>query len=125
MDWAAAGDKRLLKLNEIEKFQTQAYENTRLYKEKTKQWHDAKIFPMQFEPRQQVLLFNSRLKLFPGKLKSRWSGSFEVIQVYSHGAVFVNDLRTRATFKLNGQRLKHYWGAPIEHDKQNVSLHDV
>ncbi|KAL1078320.1 hypothetical protein V6Z11_D10G152900 [Gossypium hirsutum] len=111
MDWKAAGNIRLLELNEMGEFKAQAYENDKLYKEKTKCWHDTRIMTHQFEPRQQVLLFNSRLKLFPGKLKSQWPGPFEVTQVYPHGAIDVKYMNMRVTFKVYGQRLKHYWGA--------------
>ena len=48
------------------------------YKEKMKAWHDKHIVRKEFEAGQRVLLFNSRLKLFPGKLKSQWSGPFTV-----------------------------------------------
>ena len=54
-----------------------------------------------------MLLYNSRLKLFPGKLKSRWTGPFEVTQVFPSGAIEIKD-RDRAPFKVNGQRLKAY-----------------
>ncbi|XP_012468639.1 uncharacterized protein LOC105786682 [Gossypium raimondii] len=125
MDWSATGHKRLLELNKMEEFRAHAYENAKLFKEKTKRWHDNRIMPRHFEPGQQVLLFNSRLNLFPSKLKSRWSGPFEVVQTNSHGAVSIKDLKTAITFKVNGQRLKHYWGAHVDRDKQSVDLRDV
>ena len=71
-----------------------------------------------------VLLFNSRLKLFPGKLRSRWSGPFKVMKVYPYGAI---DIGTEATgtFKLNGSGLKHYLaGEPIE-GKVSYNLSDI
>ncbi|KAL5555324.1 hypothetical protein UlMin_037560 [Ulmus minor] len=104
-----AGEKRLLQLNELDEFRNQSYENAKLYKEKTKQWHDKKIHPRNFEVGQQVLLFNSRLKLFPGKLKSRWSGPFLITQIFPFGAVELEDKSGRK-FKVNGQRVKQYWG---------------
>ncbi|VVA40625.1 PREDICTED: LOW QUALITY PROTEIN, partial [Prunus dulcis] len=64
-DMKAAGEKRRLQLNELEELQHEAYENAKLYKEKTKQYHDKKILRKTFEKGQKVLLFNSRLKLFP------------------------------------------------------------
>ncbi|PIN21729.1 DNA-directed DNA polymerase [Handroanthus impetiginosus] len=64
-----------------------SYENAKIYKEKTKRWHDKKIVERRLEPGQYVLLFNSRLKLFPGKLKSRWFGPFPITEVFPHGAV--------------------------------------
>ncbi|PIN18677.1 DNA-directed DNA polymerase [Handroanthus impetiginosus] len=77
----AAGEKRLLQLNELDEFRLQAYENAKIYKEKTERWHDKKIVECHFEPGQYVLPFNSRLKLFPGKLKSRWFGPFSITEV--------------------------------------------
>ncbi|XP_070046205.1 uncharacterized protein [Nicotiana tomentosiformis] len=71
MDMDSAGENRLLQLNELDEFRLHAYENAKLYKEKTKRWHDKHIQHREFEPGQEVLLFNSKLKLFPGKLKSR------------------------------------------------------
>ena len=52
-----------------------------------KAWHNKHIVRKEFEPGQQVLLFNSRLKLFPGKLKSKWSCPFKVVQVFPYGGV--------------------------------------
>ncbi|XP_052198389.1 uncharacterized protein LOC127805674 [Diospyros lotus] len=113
---------RLLQLNEMDEFRLDAYENAKLYKEKSKMWHDKKILNRKFEPGQLVLLFNSRLKLFPGKLKSRWSGPFEVINVSPYGAMEIRDLGTNMTFKVNGQRLKHYFGEPIDRQVSTITL---
>ena len=124
MDLQLAGEKRLLQLNEMDEFRLQAYESARIYKEKTKKWHDRRIITRPFEAGQQVLLFNSRLKLFPGKLKSRWSGPFRVIQAYPHGAVEIAEGNSRRTFKVNGQRLKHYWGDGFSRQKTSISLQD-
>ena len=57
----------------MDEFQNDAYENAKIYKEQTKKWHDKQILRREFAPGQQVLLFNSRLKLFSGKLRSRWT----------------------------------------------------
>ena len=70
MDSKMAGDKRMMQLSELEEFRNEAYENEKIYKEKTKSWHNKHIARKEFEPGQRVLLFNSWLKLFPGKLKS-------------------------------------------------------
>ncbi len=67
-----AAVKRLLELNEIDEFKMDAYESAEIYKERTKKIHDAAIKLRQFHDGQKVLLYNSKLKLFPGKLKSRW-----------------------------------------------------
>ena len=68
MDSILAGEKRMLQLSELDEFRNEAYENARIYKEKTKSWHDKHIMRKEFEAGQRVLLFNSRLKIFPGKL---------------------------------------------------------
>ncbi|KAL5549371.1 hypothetical protein UlMin_004602 [Ulmus minor] len=121
LDLDAAGEKRLLQLNELDEFRNQSYENAKLYKEKTKQWHDRKIHPRNFEVGQQVLLFNSRLKLFPGKLKSRWSGPFIITQISPFGAVELEDKSGRR-FKVNGQRVKQYWGEMVDRAKTTTLL---
>ena len=70
-DFKAAKEERLLQLNELEELRNEAYDNAGIYKDKTKKWHDQKILRREFQAGDQVLLFNSRLKLFPGKLRSK------------------------------------------------------
>nr|GEW19248.1 reverse transcriptase domain-containing protein [Tanacetum cinerariifolium] len=60
----------------------------------------------------KVLLFNSRLKIFSGKLKFRWSGPFTISQVYPYGTVDLSQ-PDRPNFKVNGHRLKHYFGEDV------------
>lgn len=72
-DLKVAGKKRVLQLNEMDKFRLEAYEKVKLYKECTKNRHDIHIQRRKFEVGQQVLLYNSQLKPFPGKLRSWWS----------------------------------------------------
>ncbi|XP_074298660.1 uncharacterized protein LOC141629583 [Silene latifolia] len=69
-DLDAAGNKRFLQLNELDELRMDAYENAKLYKEWTKQWHDSKITRKEIVVGDKVLLFNSRFQLFPGKLRS-------------------------------------------------------
>ena len=71
LDFQVAKEKRLLQMNELEELRNDAYDNDRIYKENTKRWHDQKIIRREFKAEEQVLLYNSRLKLFPRKLKSR------------------------------------------------------
>jgi hypothetical protein len=73
-------------------------------------------------PGQLVLLFNSRLKLFPGKLKSKWSGPFMVKEVKPYGAVELEDPVTKASWTVNGQRLKPYFGGEIDQCFPTISL---
>ncbi|PIN00904.1 DNA-directed DNA polymerase [Handroanthus impetiginosus] len=124
-DMQAAGEKRLLQLNELDEFRLHAYENAKIYKEKTKRWHDKKIVERHFEPGQYVLLFNSRLKLFPGKLKSRWFGLFRITEVFPHGAVELENENSRNRFKINARRIKHYWGGIIDRQTTSITLNDV
>ena len=111
-DFQAAREKRLLQMNELEELRNEAYNNARIYKEKTKRWHDQKILRREFKLEEQVLLYNSRLKLFPRKLKSRWSGPYIVITSTPIGVVTLKN-ESGNEFKVNGQRLKHYLGGSI------------
>ena len=97
----------LLQLNEMDEFHLEAYENAKLYKEHTKRWHDKHIQKREFSVGDKVLIFNSRLRLFPGKLKSRWIGPYEVVKVFPYGVLEVTS-DGHETFKINGQRAKHY-----------------
>jgi hypothetical protein len=107
MDMQAAGEKRILDLHELEEIRLHSYENARIYKDKTKRIHDMRIMPRNFKEGDLVLLFNSRLRLFPGKLKSRWSGPFIVRKVHHFGAIEIGN-EACGTFMVNGQRLKPY-----------------
>nr|GEY32545.1 reverse transcriptase domain-containing protein [Tanacetum cinerariifolium] len=86
-DLAVAGDHRKIQLNELNELRDQTYENSLIYKEKTKRIHDSKIKNRIFNVGDQVLLFNSRLKIFLGKLKTHWSGPFTITQVFPYGTV--------------------------------------
>ncbi|GAU50532.1 hypothetical protein TSUD_369590 [Trifolium subterraneum] len=123
-DAGLAGEKRLLKLNELEEWRLQAYENAVIYKARTKKYHDKGLVPKVFQKGQQVL-FNSRLKLFPGKLKSRWSGPFIIKEVFPHGAIeiFPPGEEDKA-FKVNGQRLKIYKGGELDRHKVVLPLRE-
>ncbi|XP_019241738.1 PREDICTED: uncharacterized protein LOC109221739 [Nicotiana attenuata] len=103
-----AGKNCLLQLDELEEFKLTAYENAKLYKEKTKKWHDKLIRYKDFKVGDHVLLYNSRLRLFPGKFKSRWTGPYIVTGVTSYGAIEVQHADGGDKFKVNGHRLKPY-----------------
>nr|GFC34579.1 reverse transcriptase domain-containing protein [Tanacetum cinerariifolium] len=107
-----AGDHRKLQLNELSELRDQAYENSIIYKERTKKLHDDKIKNRIFNVGDQVLLFNSRLKIFSGKLKSRWSGPFTIAKIYPYGtAKLIHP--DGCNFKVNCHRLKHYHGGDL------------
>nr|GEY75648.1 reverse transcriptase domain-containing protein [Tanacetum cinerariifolium] len=84
-DLKTASDHRKLQLNELSELRNQAYDNSLIYKERTKKLHDAKIKNRIINFDDQVLLFNSRLDIFSGKLKSCWSGPFIISEVYPYG----------------------------------------
>ncbi|XP_022883829.1 uncharacterized protein LOC111400667 [Olea europaea var. sylvestris] len=100
-----------------------AYENSKLIKERTKRWHDLNIQSREFEVGQKVLLYDSRLKLFPGKLRTRWLGPYTITKVMQYGAIEVSH-GTKCTFIVNGQRLKHYWGCNFPKQKSTVQLNN-
>jgi hypothetical protein len=104
-----AGIHRKLQIQELEEIRNDAYENSRIYKDRTKAYHDKIIKSKIFNIGQKVLLYNSRLKLFPGKLRSRWTGPFVVTNIFEHGAVELQSFKTNQTFKVNGHRLKVFY----------------
>ena len=121
MDSTLAGEKRMLQLSGLDEFRNEAYENARIYKEKITVWHEKHIMTKEFDAGQRVLLFNSRLKLFPSKLKSRWSGPFTVTPVFPHVGAEIMHLE-KGTFKVNIQRLKPYFRDEIHANKQTIPL---
>ncbi|CAN6580947.1 unnamed protein product [Malus baccata var. baccata] len=104
MDIDAAGVHRKLQLNELEEIRHDAYENARIYKDKTKAYHDKMLRTKTFSKGQKVLLFDSRLRLFP---------------------VQVQSLKTGREIKVNGHRLKPYYDLFEEHVVEDLSLHAV
>ncbi|CAM8959439.1 unnamed protein product [Rhodiola kirilowii] len=109
-DLGAAGLDRKMQLNELEELRLEAYEGQTDYKARTKLYHDKFILRRSFEVGQQVLVFSSRLRLMPGKLRSRWTGPFKVTKVFNHGALELESPDDGRRFTINGQRVKHYHG---------------
>ncbi|GKB13319.1 reverse transcriptase domain-containing protein [Tanacetum coccineum] len=111
-DLKTAGDHRKVQMNELNELRDQSYENSLIYKEKTKKIRDFKIKNRVFNVGDRVLLFNSRLKIFSGKLKTHWTRPFTVAQVFPYGTVKLSQT-DGPNFKVNGHRLKHYFGGDI------------
>nr|GEW20867.1 reverse transcriptase domain-containing protein [Tanacetum cinerariifolium] len=111
-DLKPMGDHQKLQLNELNELRDQAYENSLIYKEKTKKLYDSKIKNRIFNVGDRVLLFNSRLKIFSGKLKTRWSGPFTITKVFPYGTVELSQ-PDGPNFKVNGHRVKHYFGRDV------------
>nr|GEX29650.1 reverse transcriptase domain-containing protein [Tanacetum cinerariifolium] len=101
-----------LQLNELNELRDQGYENYLIYKEKMKKLHDSKIKNRIFNVGDRVLIFNSRLKIFLGKLKSHWSGPFTITQVFPYGTIELSQPKG-PNFKVNGHRVKHYFGGDV------------
>nr|GEX91712.1 reverse transcriptase domain-containing protein [Tanacetum cinerariifolium] len=111
-DLTIAGDHQKIQLNELNEIHDHAYENSLIYKEKTKKIHDSKIKNRVFNVGDRVLLFNSRLKIFLGKHKTRWSGPFIITKVFPYGTVELSQANG-PNFKVNGHRVKHYFGGDV------------
>ncbi|XP_074313848.1 uncharacterized protein LOC141649046 [Silene latifolia] len=107
-DFDAAGEVRFLQMNELEELRLEAYERSKIYKDQTKKWHDAKIIKKDIDVEDLVLLFNSKVKVFPGKLRSRWSGPFKVMGISPYGA-FELWSEEGGILKVNRQRVKRYY----------------
>jgi len=90
----------------LEEIQNDAYENAMIYKEKTKILHDRMITRKELNVGDKVLLYHSCLKLFPGKLCSRWIGPFVFSNVFPYSAVEITSLETNKVLKVNEHRLK-------------------
>ncbi|XP_070056880.1 uncharacterized protein [Nicotiana tomentosiformis] len=110
LGWAEAANLRMTQVNEMEEFRLHAYESAAMYKERMMFVHDKKILKREFKSGDLVLLFNSRLKLFPGKLRSKWSSPFKIVNVSPYSAIELESEDGLLTFKVNGQRVKHYLG---------------
>ena len=100
VDMGRASLKRLLDINELEELRNDAYSNSKIAK--LKKWHDLLIARKNFKQGNQVLLYDSKLHLFPGKLKSRWTGPFTIHQVYLNGTVDLLNSKDNRVFKVNG-----------------------
>ena len=106
MDLQSAGIKRQIQLAELDEWREKAYHSSKLYKVQTKRWHDKRIKIKQFKTGDNVLLFNSRVRLFGnGKLRSKWEGPFLVLNAADHGTITLQE-DDGNVFKANGQRLK-------------------
>nr|CAN68648.1 hypothetical protein VITISV_002821 [Vitis vinifera] len=121
MDLIRAGAKRCLDLNEMEELRNDAYINSKVAKQRMKKWHDQLISNKELRKRQRVLLYDSRLHIFPGKLKSRWIGLFIIHQVHLNGVVELLNSNGINTFRVNGHRLKPFI-EPFKPEKEEINL---
>ena len=78
----------------------------------------------RFRLNQKVLLYDSRLHLFPGKLKSRWTILFVVRTIFPHGAVEIENPMDASNFKVNGHVLKPILELPSNQEEELMILHE-
>ncbi|GJW78078.1 reverse transcriptase domain-containing protein [Tanacetum coccineum] len=125
MDLKKAGENRFLQINELDEMRLDAYESSISYKERTKRWNDKRLeLPINYEKGYKVLLFNSRLRLFPKKLKSRWYGPFSVSKDMKNRAIELYD-EDGSEFIVNKQRMKPYQKNLLDTNKDDdVTLDD-
>ncbi|GJV03872.1 reverse transcriptase domain-containing protein [Tanacetum coccineum] len=114
-DLKVAGEKRFLQLHELDELRLQAYENSKLYKARTKAYHDKKLrVRKEFKAGDKVLLYNSKYKFKAPKLRSKWYGPFIVKHGYPSGYVELYD-KHGGSFIVNGHRVKLY------HDEEQLN----
>ncbi|XP_042013578.1 uncharacterized protein LOC121761903 [Salvia splendens] len=100
-------EERKLQLQELEELRLESYDAAMWYKEKTKLWHVKNLRVKELQVGQRVLLFQSRLKLMPGKLKSKWTGPYTIVALRANGAVELQGSDPNsASFLVNGHRVK-------------------
>ncbi|GJT25886.1 reverse transcriptase domain-containing protein [Tanacetum coccineum] len=115
MDLTKSGENWFLQINELDEIRLDAYESSISYKERTKRWHKKRIkTPINYEKGDKVLLFNSRLRLFLGKLKSRWYEPFLVSKDMKNRAIELYD-EEGSEFIVNKQRVKPYLTCSVNH----------
>ena len=122
-----AGKEKLLQLQKLEELRNESYQNAEIYKAKNKAFHDKHINRKTFHVHDMVWLYNSRLKLFLGKLNSRFDGPYEVLEAFDNGSVLILDPKTKNSFKVNGHRLKPYHGeeGPLPTHKEELQLLEI
>ena len=123
LDLGRTGLKRVLDINELEELRNDAYLNSKIAKGRLKKFHNQIIAHKTFKHGDQVLLFDSKLHFFPGKLKSRWTILFTIHQVHPNGSVDLLNSKDSRVFKVNGQRLKPY-AVQFAADKEEIPLLD-
>ncbi|XP_070050320.1 uncharacterized protein [Nicotiana tomentosiformis] len=109
LEWDVTANIKVAQLNELDEFRFRAYSSSSLYKDEMKYLHDKYIRNKEFKEGDLVLLFNSRLRMFPEKLKSKWSGPFEVVHVTPFGALDLIN-KNDEVFRVNGYWVKLYLG---------------
>ncbi|XP_028802399.1 uncharacterized protein LOC114757499 [Neltuma alba] len=106
MDLESSGIERKLQLQELEELRLEAYENSQLYKEKTKFVHDRGLLRKHFEEGDRVLLYKAHFTFKQGKFNTHWDGPYIVMKVHNFGIVELLDEEIGTRLKANGHLLK-------------------
>ena len=104
----------------LDEWRTQAYENAKLFKEKVKRWHDKRIQKREFKVGEYVLLYNTRLRFFAGKLLIKWEGPYIIKEVYCSEAIKINNAEGTNLKVVNGQIIKHYISGTLIKVESNI-----
>ncbi|GJR30461.1 reverse transcriptase domain-containing protein [Tanacetum coccineum] len=125
MDLTLARKSHLMQLNELAELRDGAYKNTRIYKEQPNKWHDSRLRgDRDFKVSDKVLLYNSRLKMYPRKLKSKWSDLNIIKRVYPYGAIEIIDMDrsfyTATSLEKKSTTLAKYLSSGILAHKLNL-----
>ena len=132
-DLKIAGEKRFLQLHDLDELRLQAYENSKLYKARTKAYHDKKLrIRKEFKVGDKVLLFNMKYKFKAPKLKPKWFGPYIVKHGFPSGDVELYD-KHGGSFIVNGHRIKLYYdteqlnvisdeGMPLDDDYEAITF---
>ncbi|KAD4981922.1 hypothetical protein E3N88_18593 [Mikania micrantha] len=119
LDVTEAAKRRYFQIHELEALRDAVYACSLSIKEKSKSLHDRKLKGLkEFKKGDRVLFYNSHLKLFGGKLKSKWTGPYIVEEVFPYGTIELQNKVDGNTWKVNGHRLKHYIGGPLDENKE-------
>ena len=111
-------------MSKLDEIRAKAYKSARSYKERSKLFHDKHILRKDFDPGLKVLFYDSKLYLFPQKLRSRWTGPYIVSCIFPYGVVKIQDPENGATFKVNNQRLKQFLELPSKEDVERLILRE-
>jgi len=90
-DLTEAGEEIILQLSELEEIRVETYKIVRSYKERAKLFLDKHILRKELIPWMKGLLYDSKLHLFTGKLRSRWTSPYIVSCVFLYGTVEIQD----------------------------------
>ncbi|XP_047948897.1 uncharacterized protein LOC125194697 [Salvia hispanica] len=120
----ACEEERKLQLQELEELRLESYDSAMWYKERTKLWHDKNLRVKELQVGQKILLFQSKLKLMPGKLKSKWRGPYTIVGIRAHGAVEIQGVNAISVpFLVNAHRVKVFRDSSELCEVEEIPLH--